>query len=116
MQTSPSCSIEPYAVIEFNNYTKVDKFTYIQRYYDNEPLGEPIVKIVEAKTTHRYRVPPGYYELGVKKIDGTYQAWQTKAQRNVWSMLGACDTVVVNMAEKKLPAIEKKINPRRSIS
>ena len=111
MQTRPSCSIEPYHTIEFNNYTEEARFTYIQRMYDGEPLGEAITNMVEAKTTHKYRVPPGYYELGQKNRDGTYQVWRT-GTKDKWMTLGACATTTINMADKKVPRKEFVIRPR----
>ncbi len=115
MQTRPSCSIEPYTTIEFNNYTKEDRFTYIQRMYDGEPLGKPITNMVEAKTTHRYHVPPGYYELGQKNRDGTYQVWQTRKDEKgkPWVPLLACGTTTINMADKKVVPKKLVIRPRK---
>jgi hypothetical protein len=109
MQTRPSCSLEPYAIIEFINFTDTNKVTYAQRYYDGEPLGEPITNVVEARTNHRYRVPPGIYEFGVRMLDGTIRAWKTK--RALW----ACEAVTIPMALKRKNSITKedKIHPRR---
>lgn len=114
-QFKPTCSIEAYAIIEFNNYTEENRYTYVQQMYDGEPLGEPIVEIVEAKTAHRYHVPSGYYELGQKNRDGTYQAWQTreKGKGNPWVPLLVCSTTVVNMADKIVPPKELVIRPRK---
>lgn len=114
MQTRPSCSIEPYATIEFINFTETNKLTYVQRYYDNKPLGEPMVNIVEAKTAHRYHIPPGYYELGTRRKDGTYQSWQTRADRGKWVAVAACSNTIINMSERKVPPRELKIKSRRS--
>lgn len=113
LQTRPSCSIEPFATVEFRNYEEVNKLTYIQRFYDDKELGEPIIRVVEAKTTHLYRLPPGYYELGVRKLDGTYQVWQTRDQTGKWSVLAACDNPVVNMRYREVPPPKFKIRPRR---
>ena len=112
MQTKPSCSIEPYATIQFHNYTRVDKVTYIQRMYDGDPLGKPIAQVVEAKTTHRYHVPPGYYELGHKLLDGTYQVWQTRTKNNRWVPVPACHTITINMSETRTKPVPLTIRPR----
>ena len=91
----------------------MQKLTYIQRFYDGEPLGEPISKIVEPKTRHRYHVPSGYYELGHRKMDGTYQAWQTR-EGEKWKAIPVCGTAVINMAEIVVPTIKKSVlRPRK---
>lgn len=109
MQAQPSCKLKPYAIVEFVNRTDVDKVTYMQRFYDNKRLGAPTIEIVKAHTVHRYRLPPGIYEFGVKTLDGKLHAWITK------SALGPCDTVVVSMKQTKIPEVDKPIKSRRSI-
>ena len=83
--------------------------------YDGEPLGEPVAQMVEAKTSHRYRVPPGYYELGQQNRDGTYQVWQTRkdGKGKPWVPLTACITITINMADKKVVPKKLVIRPRK---
>lgn len=107
MQTRPSCSLEPYALIEFINRTDTHKSSYVQRIYDGKPLGSPIRYSVKPRTIHRYRVYPGVYEFGVLAADGTQHSWMTA--RALW----ACETVPV-MMELDVPEVpELKIKSRR---
>jgi hypothetical protein len=114
MQTRPSCSLEPYAIIEMVNLTNTHKMSYVQRYYDNKPLGDLETFALRPMTHYRYRVPPGIYEFGVKVKAGLY-AWRTK------DSLGACEVVTVNVGKKirdKTSLLEKeasKLKSRRSI-
>jgi hypothetical protein len=118
MQTRPSCSLEPYALFEFVNHTDTDKRTYVQRLHDGKKIEEPIANLVEARTVHLYRVPPGYYEFGVRMPNGD-RAWQTQ------DSVGACETITVPMRLRRENLVERqeldkkegeRIRPRRTPS
>jgi hypothetical protein len=94
--------------VEFINFTNTHKSSFVQRFYDNKPLGEPMTYSVRPRTIHRYRVPPGIYEFGVKMDDGRIHAWRTA--RALW----ACEKVSIPM-EIKEPPKERKIRSRRSL-
>jgi hypothetical protein len=109
MQTRPTCSIEPYALIEFINRTNTHKPAYIQRYYDNKPLGDPVTYAVRPRSTYTFRVHPGIYEFGVRMANGRSYAWQTA--RALW----ACEVVSIPMQQPPPKQKEKDIRSRRGV-
>lgn len=107
MQTRTSCSLEPYALVEFYNFSEKSQMTYVQRYYNSKPIGEPLIEEVWGKRIYRFRVPPGYYKVGVQTSDG-----KTFETSDVIT-LAACDTHVLKMGDKMEKAEDGVIKSRR---